>query len=63
MDSHLNDLLEQAYDHFDINPNLAIPDGKRLIREAERMKDYEALAYGHFVVGTSIFASGKRGDM
>lgn len=63
MDSHLNDLLEQAYDHFDINPNLAIPDGKKLIREAERMKDYEALAYGHFVVGTSMFASGKRGDM
>lgn len=63
MDSHLNDLLEQAYDHFNINPNLAIPDGKKLIREAERMKDYEALAYGHFVVGTSMFASGKRGDM
>ena len=63
MDSHLHDLLKKAYDAYDINPNLAIREGKKLIREAEKIKDYEALASGHFIVGSALFACGKRGDM
>lgn len=63
MDTHLQELKKLAYSHINSDPKQAIKDGKKLIREAERQKELELVAMGHFIVGSALFSCGRREDM
>lgn len=63
MDKALREKINRAMGLYSNDPVMAMKLAKQILREGNAQKDDEAVAFGHYIMGASLFSEGKREGM
>lgn len=63
MDKLLQDKINQAMGLYLKDPVKSMKMARQILREGKALNDDEAVAYGHYLIGVSLFGGGRREDM